>query len=72
MKNYVLVKVLLSIGVNPNVKEGCEATAMTIAVLNNDVYMCKILLENFAEYEGAFFGSFPSPLLMATKMDLYC
>mgnify|MGYP002804036238 CR=1 FL=1 len=70
MKNYVLVKVLLSIGINPNVKEGCGATAMTIAVLNNDVNMCKILLENFAEYEGAFFGSFPSPLLMAAKMEL--
>ena len=70
MKNYVLVKVLLSIGVNPNFKEGCGTTAMTIAVLNNDVNMCKILLKNFAEYEGAFFGSFPSSLLMATKIDL--
>ena len=61
MKNYVLVKVLLSIGINPNAKEGCGATAMAIAVLNNDFNRCKILLENFAEYEGAFFGSFPSP-----------
>ena len=70
MKNYVLVKVLLSVGIHPNVKEDCGATAMTMAVLNNDVNMCKILLENFAEYEGAFFGSFPSPLEMATKMEL--
>lgn len=42
MKNYVLVKVLLSIGINPNAKEGCGATAMTMAVLSNDVNMCKI------------------------------
>ena len=70
LKNYVLVKVLLSIGINPNVKEGCGATAMTIAVLNNDLTMCKLLLENFAEYEGALFGSFPSPLEMATAMEL--
>jgi hypothetical protein len=60
LKNYVLAKVLLSIGINPNVKEGCGATAMTIAVLNNDLTMCKLLLENFAEYEGGLFGSFPS------------
>ena len=70
IKNYVLVKVLLSTGINPNAKEGCGATAMTIAVLNNDLNMCKILLQNFAQYEGVFFGSFPSPLEMTTAMEL--
>ena len=64
------MKVLLSIVINPNAKEGCGATAMTMAVLNNDVNMCKILLENFAQYEGVFFGSFPSLLEMATAMEL--
>jgi hypothetical protein len=69
-KNYVLVKLLLAVGINPNAKEGCGATPMTIAVLNADHEASKILLENFAEYEGALFGSFPSPLEMATAMGL--
>ena len=43
---------------------------MTIAVLNIDEDMCKILLENFAQYEGLFFGSFLSQLEMAAKMEL--
>ncbi len=29
-KNYVLVKLLLAVGVNPNAKEGCGATPMTL------------------------------------------
>lgn len=69
-KNYVLVKLLLAVGVNPNAKEGCGATPMTIAVLNADLDASKILLENFAEFEGALFGSFPSTLEIATAMEL--
>jgi hypothetical protein len=68
-KRYTLVNILLSSGTNPNVKEGCGATPLTIAVLNSDIAMCKLLVENFAEYEGEMFGSFPSPLEMAIAMD---
>ena len=60
---------MLSSGTNPNVKEGCGATPLTIAVLNLDFAMCKILVQNFAEYEGEMFGSFPTPLEMATAME---
>ena len=68
-KRYTLVNILLSSGTNPNVKEGCGATPLTIAVLNSDFAMCKILVQNFAEYEGEMFGSFPTPLEMATAME---
>ena len=54
-KRYSLVKILLSSGVNPNAKEGCGATSMSIAVLNNDASMCKLLLENFGEYDAGMF-----------------
>ncbi len=69
-KQYALVKVLLSIGINPNCKEGCGATPMTLAVLNADTTMCQLLLENYADYDGPFFDSFPTPLDMAVAMDL--
>ena len=72
-KNYFLVKILLTIGVNPNSKEGCGASPMSLAVMNGDINMCKILLDNFAnfaDFTGAQFGSFPTPLEMATAMDL--
>ena len=70
MRKYALVKVLLTVGVNPNAKEGCGATPMTIAVINSDLRMTKLLLDNFAEFEGPLFGALPSPLEMATAMEL--
>ena len=70
MGNYALVKVLLAVGINPNAKEGCGATPMTIAVINSDINMIKLLLDNFAEFEGPVFGAFPTPLAMATAMEL--
>lgn len=69
-RNYVLVKLLLTVGVNPNAKEGCGATPMTIAVINGDVDMVKFLLENFAEFKGPLFGSLPSPVDIATEMKV--
>ena len=69
-KQHALVKVLLSIGINPNCKEGCGATPMTLAVLNGDTAMCRILLESYDDYDGPLFGSFPTPLDMAVAMDL--
>ena len=69
-KNYVLVKILLAVGVDPNCKEGCVATPMSLAVMNGDTNMCKLLLDNFAEYSGPLFGAFPTPINMATSMEL--
>lgn len=69
-KNYVMVKVLLAVGVNPNCKEGCGATPMSLAVMNADTNMCKLLLDNFAEYSGPLFGAFPNPMKMAASMEL--
>jgi ankyrin repeat protein len=68
-KQYTLVNILLACGINPNVKEGCGATPMSIAVINSDFEMCKLLLTNFGEYQGELFGSFPSPLEMAVVME---
>ena len=70
MRNYTLVKVLLAVGVNPNAKEGCGATPMTLAALNSDSSMTKLLLDNFGEFQGPLFGAFPTPLEMATVMEL--
>lgn len=69
-KNYLMVKILLGVGVNVNSKEGCGTTPLSVAVINSDVRMCKILLENFAEYNGPMFGSIPSPQEMAFAMEL--
>ena len=65
-KCYTLANILLNSGINPNVKEGCGATPLSIAVLNSDMNMCKLLVANFAEYDmRAMFGSFPCPRDMA-------
>jgi hypothetical protein len=68
-KRYTLANILLSSGINPNVKEGCGATPLSIAVLNSDMNMCKLLVANFAEYESDMFGSFPCPRDMAVAME---
>ena len=69
-KQYTLVNILLACGINPNAKEGCGATPMSLAVINSDLEMCKILTMNFAEYNGELFRCFPSPLEMAVAMNL--
>lgn len=69
-KNYVLMKTLLAVGVDPNCKEGCGATPMSLAVMNADTDMCKLLLDNFAECSAPCFGAFPSQMKMAVSMEL--
>ena len=59
-KQYTLVNILLAAGINPNAKEGCGATPMSIAVINSDLDMCKILQMNFGASQGELFGSFPT------------
>jgi hypothetical protein len=46
--NYALVKTLLNVGANINVKEKCCATPLTLAILKRDEEMVRILLKNFA------------------------
>ena len=60
-----LVNILLASGVNPNAKEGCGATPLTLAVIKTDIALCKILVENFAKYQGEMRCNYPSPLDMA-------
>ena len=67
--NYALVKTLLNAGVNPNVKENCGATPLTLAVLKGDEEMVQILLENFAICRESFYTSVPGPKAIAEKQN---
>ena len=69
-KKYMLVKILLAVGVNINAKEGCGATPLFIAVINNDIAMCTLLLENFAQYRAPYFAAIQTPKEMAIAMGL--
>ena len=67
--NFTLTNILISSGVNPNSKELCGATPLSLAVLNSDNNICDLLITNFAEFKGDMFGNFPSPLDMALSME---
>ena len=67
--NVPLVKTLLSAGLNINTQEGCGVTPLCLAILNNNVTMCALLLENFASFSGPLFASMPSPIEMAENME---
>ena len=69
-KTYLLAKIFLAVAININAKESCGVTPSSIAVMNNDIAMCKLLLENFAENNAPFFGTVPSPKEMAVAMEL--
>ena len=60
-KKYMLVKILLAVGININAKEGCRATPLSIAVINNDIALCTLPLENFAEYGAPYFAAILTP-----------
>ena len=68
--NVPLVQTLINAGINPNVKERCGATPLTLAVLKGDEQMVKILLENFAICNNEFFSSVPGPKQIADKLGL--
>ena len=42
--------------------------SLTLAVIKKDIALCKILVDNFAEYQGEMYSNFPSPLDMAIAM----
>ena len=66
--NHSLVQTLLNAGVNPNVKERCGATPLTLAVLKGDEKMVKLLIDNFAICEDSYFSSVPGPKLITSKL----
>ncbi|RUA04433.1 MAG: hypothetical protein DSY43_06265, partial [Gammaproteobacteria bacterium] len=68
--NVSMVRVLLAVGVNPNIKEGCGVTPLHLAVLGKTTEMCKVLVDSLAVIHGLSFSSIPSPHEMATAMDL--
>ena len=65
-----LVKFLINIGLDVNAREGCGATPLTLAVLTKNTLICTFLVEAGAKHSGPLFTSIPSPLVMATKLEL--
>lgn len=68
--NLPLVQTLINAGVNPNAKERCGATPLTLAVLKGDEKMVKLLLENFSNCHDWFYSSVPGPKQIAEKLGL--
>ena len=68
--NLTLVKTLIHVGVDVNCLEGCGASPLTLAVLNKNVDIAKILHENFALSSGPLFACMPSPHDIAKAMEL--
>lgn len=68
--NIVMVRVLLAAGINPNVKEGCGATPLHLAVIQKNTELCKLFVDSFACINGLSFSSIPSPYEMAKSMKL--
>ena len=69
--NHSLVQTLLNAGVNPNVKERCGATPLTLAVIKGDEEMVRILLRNYSICDDSFFVSVPGPKQIADKLELH-
>ena len=66
--NHSLVQTLINAGVNPNIKERCGATPLTLAVIKGDEEMVKLLLTNFAICDDKYFTSVPGPRKIAEKL----
>lgn len=68
--NLPLLQTRINAGVNPNVKEKCGATPLTLAVIKGQEEMVKLLLNNFAICHAAYFFSVPGPKQIAVKLGL--
>ena len=64
------MQTIIDAGVNPNVKERCGATPVTLAVIKRDEEMIRLLLTNFAIWDNSFFTSVPGPKQIADKLGL--
>lgn len=69
-ENSTLVQTLLNVGINPNVKERCGVTPLTLAIIKGNQEIVKFLFESFAEFDDKFYTSVPAPKVMADKMNL--
>ena len=63
-----MVTLLLSVGFNPNVEEGCGATPLVLAVIGNKPEICRTLVQHLADIDGPFFVRVPSPKQLATHL----
>lgn len=68
--NETLIRTLLHVGVDVNCLEGCGASPLTLAVLNKNEKMVKLLHGHFALSCGPLFIRMPSPLEIAKTMEL--
>ena len=68
--NETLVRTLLHAGFDVNSLEGCGASPLTLAVLNKNEKLVKLLHEHFALSCGPLFSKMPSPLDIAKAMGL--
>ena len=68
--NETLVRTLLHVGFDVNSLEGCGASPLTLAVLNKNEKLVKLLHEHFALSCGPLFAKMPSPLAIAKAMEL--
>ena len=68
--NLPLVQTLINAGVNPNMKERCGATPLTLAVIKGDEKLVRLLLENFSICHDWFCTSVPGPKHIAEKLGL--
>lgn len=68
--NETLIQTLLHAGIDVNCLEGCGASPLTIAVLNKNEKLVKLLHSNFALSSGPLFVRMPSPFDIAKAMGL--
>lgn len=68
--NNSLVQTIFNAGVNPNIKERCGPTPLTLALIKGDEEMVKLLLTTFAICDDKYFTSVPGPREIAEKLEL--
>ena len=68
--NETLTQTLLHAGIDVNCLEGCGASPLTIAVLNKNEKLVKLLHSNFALSSGPLFVRMTSPFDIAKAMGL--
>ena len=66
--DHFLVKLLLAIGFNPNIQEGCGATPLVLAVVGEKSEICKTLVGHLADIDGPTFIRIPLPKQLATHL----
>eukprot|EP00794_Sanderia_malayensis_P012417 gene12417-13702_t len=68
--NTLFAEYILTAGFNPNVKEHCGATPLNVAVVKKNADLCTLLVKCGAAVRGPLFAGIPSPLEMASKLQV--